>query len=519
MSGGLGALLGRLPRLSPAVRIGMGLASLVVALLLVIDIVFGVFPNPAAALAEQRARLAEQIAMQTAIMLETGQESSLPRTVALVMAREEQLARIRIERADGTSVIDRRSSGLSPGEAIAIDRAYVMPLVARDSQWGRVAIWYRDPGRTVGRLLLESPLVLMIVGIGSVCFVAFALYLRRILSHLDPASVVPDRIRQAFDVFSSGIVVIDRGGAILLANDRFATLLGLLPDRSLTGQRLDRLPGFSDALNGPAASYPWTLAMDTRESLTGARLDLHASDGSRRRLLVNSAPIDDGDGRVRGCLISFEDITPIIELNEQLERSNEDLRRSKQDIEQMNVELQRLATRDSLTGAFTRRALFERLEALIAQSRAAGRPLCCIMTDIDHFKRFNDEHGHAAGDAVLRAISHVFANELREEDVLARYGGEEFCIVLPGVDLATAYAIAERLRAAAESTAGTSIREPRGLRITASFGLSALTADILGADQLIDEADRALYAAKEAGRNRVVVADLVPGANSSDCLR
>ena len=107
---------------------------------------------------------------------------------------------------------------------------------------------------------------------------------------------------------------------------------------------------------------------------------------------------------------------------------------------------------------------------------------------------------------MLRAVTRVIANGLRDRDVLARYGGEEFCIVLPGADLTTALAIAERLREAIELTAGASVRKPTGLRVTASFGVSALNATIGNFELLMHRADEALYASKNAGRNRVTSA-------------
>ncbi len=505
-------LRSRLPRPSPAVRIGLGLASLVVALLLIIDLVFGIFPSPSGALAEQRSRAAQDIATQTVVLLEAGQDTALDRTIALAVARDERLARIRVERSDGTTLIDRRASGLAESQARDPASAYRVSLMNAAGNWGRVSVWFRDPPDSAGSLLLRTPLLPVMIAMGTICFVVFALYLRRVLSHLDPASVVPARIRQAFDVFSSGIVVVDRQAQILLANERFTELAGLPRDAALTGTALHRIPGFTETLAESAANHPWALAMDTGEALGGARMDIRRPDGSRRRLLVNSAPIDDGDGKVRGCLISFEDITQIVDLNEQLARSNAELLRSKQDIEQMNTELSRLAARDPVTGAFNRRALFENFEALFAAARHNSSTLCCIMSDIDHFKRFNDQYGHAAGDAVLRAVNQVLADELREQDILARYGGEEFCIVLPGVELTIARQVAERLRAAVETKAGQCITDPRSLRITASFGVSVLAPDVRSPEHLIELADQALYAAKAGGRNCVVTANGMPAA-------
>jgi diguanylate cyclase (GGDEF)-like protein/PAS domain S-box-containing protein len=496
----------RRPHAGPAVRIGLGLSALVVALLLVADIVFRVFPNPAAVLAEQRSRSTEQLALQSIALLELAPESSIAGTFERVLARAEDIARIRLERADGKAVFDRRGAGVEARDAGALEAAYQVPLLTREGPWGRLAVWYRDAPATGLSAVLDNPFLRLVAGLGLVCFVTFALYLRRVLSHLDPSSVVPARIRQVFDVFSSGIVVVDRHAVILLANQRFGMFGGEVEGTPLTGQQLHRLPALARALSEDPASHPWALAMETGEPLTGARMDARHTDGSLRKLLVSSAPIDDGDGRVRGCLISFEDITPVVDLNEQLERSNADLVRSKQDIEQMNAELVRIATRDPLTGVFNRRALFDSGEPLFAQARSENLALCCIMVDIDHFKRFNDDHGHATGDEVLRAVTRLLTAGLRDRDLLARYGGEEFCIVLPGAALPTALAIAERLRESVETLAGGAVREPRGLRVTASFGVSTVEPGTTHFEALIHRADQALYASKGAGRNRVTSA-------------
>ncbi|MEM9301024.1 MAG: diguanylate cyclase [Pseudomonadota bacterium] len=163
-------------------------------------------------------------------------------------------------------------------------------------------------------------------------------------------------------------------------------------------------------------------------------------------------------------------------------------------------ELERLARRDGLTGAANRRALDERLAALCAPEVAGAIALLAI--DVDHFKRYNDEHGHQAGDRLLQRLVETLEAGLSGRDqLLARYGGEEFMVVLPAMTLAEARALAERLRAATDAAAvGTTI----------SIGVAASPAgDPRTADALIGAADRALYAAKAAGRNRICGEDEV----------
>ena len=172
--------------------------------------------------------------------------------------------------------------------------------------------------------------------------------------------------------------------------------------------------------------------------------------------------------------------------------------------------LMRSGFTDVLTGWHNRRYLTVRLGEELARARRDGARLVCLMLDIDHFKRVNDSWGHAAGDAVLREIAQRIESQVRASDIAARYGGEEFVVLLPGTDVESALLLAERIRM---SVSATPISLPNGesLTMTASIGISevqpAPEADDLKTigDSLIARADVALYAAKAAGRDRVIV--------------
>ena len=167
-------------------------------------------------------------------------------------------------------------------------------------------------------------------------------------------------------------------------------------------------------------------------------------------------------------------------------------------------ELRRLSRSDWLTGLPNRTYLEERLAAEFARARRYEEPLALAILDVDHFKRFNDTWGHAAGDVVLRAVGQTLRESIRESDVAVRYGGEEFVVLLPGMDSTAALERAERLRRRMEETAIQIPRRAEPGRITISIGVSAYKIDGDSPEALLDAADTRLFKAKDAGRNRVV---------------
>lgn len=171
----------------------------------------------------------------------------------------------------------------------------------------------------------------------------------------------------------------------------------------------------------------------------------------------------------------------------------------------------RFATIDALTGLNNRRQFEVRLKQETANAKRKGKPLCCIMLDIDYFKHVNDTWGHSAGDCVLKNVAAIVAQELREYDIASRYGGEEFCILLPDTKIKEAAFVAQRLRKAVEKAdINISDDEVLGsdfLKVTISIGVSEFDEDCDVPERLHQCADVALYEAKRRGRNRVIVYD------------
>jgi diguanylate cyclase (GGDEF)-like protein len=166
---------------------------------------------------------------------------------------------------------------------------------------------------------------------------------------------------------------------------------------------------------------------------------------------------------------------------------------------------QAMTVRDALTGTFNRRYLQERLRSEVAFAHRHRTPLSLLLLDIDHFKQINDTHGHAAGDVALRVLADALTALTRAEDVLARYGGEEFALLARGIDRDGTLALAERVRSAIAAEHVPTASGPITFTVSIGIAHDGGGSDI-SAPSMFDAADRALYAAKDAGRNSVSIA-------------
>jgi diguanylate cyclase (GGDEF)-like protein/PAS domain S-box-containing protein len=196
----------------------------------------------------------------------------------------------------------------------------------------------------------------------------------------------------------------------------------------------------------------------------------------------------------------WHDLTEQKKTEQQIKDYNAVLEMQKFELEKANAELNRLATTDGLTGLKNHRALQERLADEVEIANRYMTPLSIIMLDVDHFKSYNDEFGHPAGDQVLMKVARILNADIRECDTTARYGGEEFVLLLPHSDMKAAKSLAERLRNVIECAEW-------GLRpVTASFGVATFNQGTETCGQLISRADNAMYESKKAGRNCVTCA-------------
>ena len=208
------------------------------------------------------------------------------------------------------------------------------------------------------------------------------------------------------------------------------------------------------------------------------------------------------EGEITGCIVARSTLDKLskrdISYLEQLTRQ------SAITISRANAysKVLQYATLDALTNLNNRRQFETRLKQEIAITKRQSNPLCAMMIDIDYFKKVNDTYGHASGDVVLRTVATVIKAHLRESDIPARYGGEEFAVLLPYTHIEEAQIVGERLRKAIEET---SVQlDNFNINVTISMGLAEFHSDESG-EELFERADKALYEAKESGRNRVCI--------------
>ena len=293
------------------------------------------------------------------------------------------------------------------------------------------------------------------------------------------------RMADALASTAAAVVIADRTGRIQVVNEACARLLG----RGAPAERLGTLAELFPLDDEPRVKADLLAAVHAGGEWAG-ELDARCEDGGSVTCIVTLSPIRREGGRVDGLVLTLRDVSDRVAMEEALRAANRRLAEQ--------------ASRDALSGLYNRSYFREVLERELARAVRYGDVLTVVMADLDDFKVVNDQHGHGAGDDVLRGVARVLRPHLRDGDVLARYGGDEFCVLLPNTHAESALRVAERLRQAiAEYGAG-----PRGVwRVTLSAGL-ATSEDVKGVsgdvmDLLLQRADRALYASKHAGGNRI----------------
>lgn len=244
-------------------------------------------------------------------------------------------------------------------------------------------------------------------------------------------------------------------------------------------------------------------AGDKSAGVVVSELEQRCKDGNVISTEVVSSYLLNADGVPHTILGITRNVSERKAAEVALRETNRQLHARIEEIGRLQVALQELAVRDSLTGLYNRRYLDETLEREVSRARREGNPLSLVMLDIDHFKKVNDTYGHQVGDEALRMLASTLLADIRAEDVACRYGGEEFLILLPNMPLETAMMRAEAWRSAVEGLC-VALGNFR-ITFTVSLGVAAYPEHGKTPDELTRCADRALYRAKNEGRNQISV--------------
>ncbi|MDJ0927011.1 MAG: diguanylate cyclase [Gammaproteobacteria bacterium] len=495
-------------RISPTLRLTFGLVSLTISLILMAKFA-GLAPDEKAAALEARQKLCEALAVQLSAAAGNSDIRLIRETLRTVVTRNDDMLSAALRDGNGNitaSEGDHLKHWIPREDGQSTSTHVQVPIFSGSRRWGTVEISFEPLSGEAGMLGAAKNSLLGLVGFVALAgFLGYFVFLRRALRELDPTNVIPERVKVAFDSLAEGVLIMDEDERIVMANEAFGRCIEN-DSTPLTGKKTSALNWRNLQMGDGSNEFPWQRAIREGKKQIGLPLSIRTAEGEMRTFMVNGAPITDAKNNVRGALATFDDVTDLEKKNSELRVALKQLETSQSEVQRQNKELEFLAARDPLTGCLNRRSFFERVESVLERSQKTGKPVCCLMLDIDHFKSINDRYGHATGDKVIRYTAEVITTACRDDDLVCRYGGEEFCVILPGVDLETAAQTAERIR---EKVCETSrARFTSSMSVTISVGVSDFAQSNGTAKDLVNQADMALYAAKEAGRNRVVCASL-----------
>ncbi|MGB0619139.1 MAG: diguanylate cyclase [Myxococcota bacterium] len=297
-------------------------------------------------------------------------------------------------------------------------------------------------------------------------------------------ALMHSRVQSCFVVCEDGTPV-----GVITERDAVAVL-----DRKLAGERYQDVRA-ADVMTCPVHTLPETSTMGEVMRIMNER--------KFRRVPIT------GDKNELSGIVNLMELQAA--MNAALERRGRDLEvavmERTAELQAANAKLEELSIRDGLTGLLNRRAMTKKLEHLHDLSQRYGNPFSVILLDIDHFKSYNDALGHVQGDEAIREIAELLHDSVRTSDTVYRYGGEEFLIAMPETDHESALAVAQRIRQETEARALPHPNSPTGPVITVSLGHTSVTCHNVEQfdvwNDVVEDADKALYRAKQGGRNRI----------------
>lgn len=318
-----------------------------------------------------------------------------------------------------------------------------------------------------------------------------------ILRRIDELTASEEKYRVLLDESSDPIFMFDPGGQYLYVNRAFAEGVNRRLDEIIHKKIWDVFS--KDEADKRFAVVKWVFENGETKII---EVRVPRVDGDRY-YITTVKPVLNADKTVATVICISKEITERKRMEEELRQANEQLSTQLAEIESLHETLHEQAIRDPLTGLYNLRFLTESMKREIAQAIRENSSLSVVLMDIDHFKIFNDTHGHKAGDEVLRELGKMLSTQTRAGDIACRYGGEEFMVIMPSAHTEEAFKRAEQLRKIFESTQ----IDNKGELLSATISAGVATFPDHGStdDDIWRAADHALYMAKSAGRNCVIV--------------
>ena len=493
----------KIAKLLPAVRISISLVLLTASILLFAD-VMGYIPNQTKSTLEARKNISEALAIQFSTLTSHRDEKKISHILDRLVKRNDDIVSAGVRDPfgklvfkAGDHVINWNTENSGPSTTTQV----IVPIFKGHEKWRIVEIAFKPIPSAMGFGILSRSTGVLIGFVTIAGFFGYLFVIRRTLRELDPSAVIPERVNAAFNTLEEGVLILDEKEQIVLANTAFAENLERTTE-SLMGQTASELKWNFTSTKIEEKPYPWLETLSKGESQIGVTLELEVPSGETRVFTVNCAPILDSKGKPRGVLVTFDDVTELVEKNDELHQMVDKLEVSQTKVQQQNKELHYLATKDPLTGCLNHRAFDGIFGTLFDVAKTGNSDLTCLMVDIDQFKLVNDTYDHAICDEVIKLLANILHENTRNEDAVGRYGGEEFCIVLPGLDLEAAELVAETIRLRVEEDSANNSYP--GPRMTTSLGVASIRDCAKDPSELNNQADKALYVAKESGGNRVI---------------
>jgi len=502
---------------SPLVRITLGLIMLTLSLILIGDML-GLIPNANQNQLDYRKSISESLAIQLSVTVERQNQKELEWLLGTIVKRNKSIRSLGLKKYHQTLLAQtsqhQESWQLKEDEHSNLNQLNV-PLYAHQQRWGTLQVNFEPEKTSLKELLTQPSLISMLLFILVFGLLLYWLFLKRVLSELDPSSVVPDRVRSAFDILTEGLIMLDTSERIILVNTSFEKISGI-KSKELIGKNISSLNWElqEDKMGLMQQKFPWSLLFENKQTPPSSSIKFKTAYQELHTFELNIAPIKAPDQSFKGAIVTIDDVTELEKKNSELARILSKLETSQTEIERQNLELIELATKDPLTHLLNRRSLFQSMDNIFLEAQNDGGIVSCLMLDIDHFKSVNDTLGHAAGDIVIKAFADIISETIREVDVVGRYGGEEFVVALPGLDELEAAKIADDIRLRIMKRSFQEISPD--LQVTSSFGVASTINDLWIPTKVVDLADQALYVAKTSGRNRVVCYSQIEQDHTAD---